>query len=334
MACVVPLIASALFELFACALGLYGWRRLLGVLTSGLILGLGSIEAVAMLDGRSDPVRFSLTGARWRADYWHPVNTMGYRDGDWALRKLDSRRVIAVFGDEVVAGIGVEDPRDRFPDTLSQILSQAYEVVNLGREGDSTAEELDRFSSLTLRPVVTILTYSGDDILGVARRMGRSITDPRETPPVAMPLLKVFETRTYLGNYLAAAVARAKMPGFWHDIDAAYTDPAVSEAHIQELKRFSAHAREIGTNLVCVLVPRLDAGGESKTYYDLVRRVMASEVVPVFDVAEYVDKVDPRKRQVSEIDPRPSSVLHVKIGGVVVQFSQSAQFGRVMTALV
>jgi acyl-CoA thioesterase-1 len=78
----------------------------------------------------------------------------------------DSRPVIAAFGDSVSAGFGVE-PGKSFPDDLQRLLDAEgfrYRVVNLGVNGDTTSDGVERLPSvLAVKPEIVLLEFGGND---------------------------------------------------------------------------------------------------------------------------------------------------------------------------
>ena len=78
----------------------------------------------------------------------------------------DTRKVLAVFGDSLSAGYGLE-PGQSFPDDLQRKLDQqgySWHVVNLGISGDTTEGGVARIDSATsLKPAIVILELGGND---------------------------------------------------------------------------------------------------------------------------------------------------------------------------
>jgi acyl-CoA thioesterase-1 len=79
---------------------------------------------------------------------------------------VDQRPVIAVLGDSLAEGFGVEAGRS-FPDLVESKLQSAgyqYRVVNLGVSGDTTTGGLGRIAyALSLKPEVLVLELGGND---------------------------------------------------------------------------------------------------------------------------------------------------------------------------
>ncbi|HEV8146876.1 MAG TPA: arylesterase [Bryobacteraceae bacterium] len=78
----------------------------------------------------------------------------------------DSRHVLAVFGDSIAAGFGVETGLG-FPEFLQKKLDAEkypWRVVNLGISGDTTEGGVSRIdSAVSLKPEIVILELGGND---------------------------------------------------------------------------------------------------------------------------------------------------------------------------
>jgi acyl-CoA thioesterase I len=83
-----------------------------------------------------------------------------------AATRVDTRKVLAVFGDSLSAGYGLE-PGQSFPDALQRKLDAdgyQWRVVNLGISGDTTEGGVSRIDSATsLKPAIVILELGGND---------------------------------------------------------------------------------------------------------------------------------------------------------------------------
>lgn len=83
-----------------------------------------------------------------------------------AVDPNDTRKIIAVFGDSISAGFGVESGKS-FPDDLQRLIDSAhlpYRVVNEGVSGDTTTDGVERLSSvLALHPAIVVLEFGGND---------------------------------------------------------------------------------------------------------------------------------------------------------------------------
>jgi len=80
--------------------------------------------------------------------------------------KPDTRPVIAAFGDSLSAGFGL-DAGKSYPDDLQRLLDDAgyaYRTVNMGVNGDTTTDGVERLPSvLALNPKIVVLEFGGND---------------------------------------------------------------------------------------------------------------------------------------------------------------------------
>jgi acyl-CoA thioesterase I len=78
----------------------------------------------------------------------------------------DTRPVIAAFGDSLSAGLGL-DPGKSYPDDLQRLIDAAgyrYRVVNMGVNGDTTTDGVERLpSALAAHPAIVILEFGAND---------------------------------------------------------------------------------------------------------------------------------------------------------------------------
>ena len=106
----------------------------------------------------------TLAAQRWEARYWKPINSFGYRDAEHSPGAVAGKRVVAVVGDSLTAGAGIEDHRDRYPDVLAELLGSGWTVVNISRGAWSQPEELRALKTHPLTPDAIVLQYYINDI--------------------------------------------------------------------------------------------------------------------------------------------------------------------------
>src|ERR1044071_207217 len=75
---------------------------------------------------QSDNFDYTLASQLWRARYWHPINSLGYRDIEHPPAEFRSRKAVFVVGDSFVAGLGAANPARRFPDVLQKLLGTRW----------------------------------------------------------------------------------------------------------------------------------------------------------------------------------------------------------------
>ncbi|MEQ1885010.1 MAG: arylesterase [Bryobacteraceae bacterium] len=106
-------------------------------------------------------VRCSLTFALLAGSLWGQARPVMQ-----TLPKTDTRKVLAVFGDSISAGYGLQAGQS-FPDVLQRRLDKdgyAWRVVNLGISGDTTQGGVSRINTATsLKPTIVLLELGGND---------------------------------------------------------------------------------------------------------------------------------------------------------------------------
>ncbi|MGH7822021.1 MAG: hypothetical protein ACREQ9_19845, partial [Candidatus Binatia bacterium] len=113
----VAMAAIALLALTVLAAALIRWnlgrqRRGLAratILAHALGCAFLAAEIVFSFVPRSNGNANALAMRKWMAEYWKPINRLGFRDADVAVADLEHKRKILVVGDSFVAGHGVED---------------------------------------------------------------------------------------------------------------------------------------------------------------------------------------------------------------------------------
>ncbi|MEO0562674.1 MAG: SGNH/GDSL hydrolase family protein, partial [Chloroflexota bacterium] len=119
--------------------------------------------------------------SNWLNRYWQ-VNSLGFRDREWAEDDWTGKTTVMLVGDSFAAGWGIEDPTDRFGDVLARNLGDDYALLNVAEYGRSTPEQLDILQNHPLQdPDVVILQYFLNDISFAQLRLGLQL-DPGETP--------------------------------------------------------------------------------------------------------------------------------------------------------
>ncbi len=121
------------------------------------------LEAIFMFVPQTHRIGYTLASQRWFQYYVHK-NNIGYRDEPITEERLKNKIKIFVFGDSFTAGHGIKDPDDRYPDKLESMLPENYVVLNLGRNGTGTQDQLFRYMLFPIKPQIFILGYHGNDI--------------------------------------------------------------------------------------------------------------------------------------------------------------------------
>lgn len=102
-------------------------------------------------------------------EYSEESNSLGFRDREHPLETPAGTTRIAVLGDSITAGWGIEDAADAFPARVEAGLEQrgmAVEVLNLGVSGYNTTQEVEllRARALPYRPDLVLVAFCLNDI--------------------------------------------------------------------------------------------------------------------------------------------------------------------------
>ena len=102
----------------------------------------------------------TLANRNWNERYFDDtLNSLGYRDKEWTDDMVAGKIKVMVVGDSFVEGTGIEYLEDRFPDRLGQMLGSDYIVLNLGKRGAHTGQELEAVLDYPYTPDILILSY-------------------------------------------------------------------------------------------------------------------------------------------------------------------------------
>ena len=113
-------------------------------------------------------LQFNAVGARALSFLWAGLLSagIGSRCAGQPAESGHARKTVAVLGDSLAAGLGVEET-EAFPAVLQEKIEAAglnYTVVNAGVSGDTTADGLNRINWLLKRKIdVLILELGGND---------------------------------------------------------------------------------------------------------------------------------------------------------------------------
>ncbi|NWF68692.1 MAG: SGNH/GDSL hydrolase family protein [Chloroflexi bacterium] len=270
-------------------------RRRLRRLASGLLVSyltitliLGAAETYFRYV-YADTMGFCVTRSclNWMNRYWHS-NALGYRDREWQPADYAGRTTVLVVGDSFTAGLGTENPADRFPDVLGALLGEQYAVMNLGQIGTSTPQQLANLQAYPVTPDVVILQYFLNDIEYAALSIGQ---DPRISviPPGGLidesALLNFVYWRYFYGRSSGDLGQRQ-----WEWNYAQYDNYVVWDIHRAELQAFSDYVDSRGARLILVIFPNMFEPFRSIAYVDRVAQVFIDsghpDVLKLFDAAE------------------------------------------------
>jgi lysophospholipase L1-like esterase len=287
-----------------------GWENLLLSLLTLLVSLLAAELYFKVGFAQSDDLDV-LARDNWRERYYTGTfNSLGYRDIEWREELVAGKIKVMVVGDSFVEGAGIKDPADRFPDQLGQKLGPAYVVFNVGRRGAYTSQEIYATLNYPYRPDILVWSYVINDIEEVAVKHGQHRPAKPEAPEVLAPVVN----NSYAVNFVywrLARLAMARQPDAgeaW--LRAAHANPAIWQAHRQELLSIVAGAETRQIPLVVVVFPSLTNIEKTRFVTERMIDLFAEQGVPTIDVATLLADRPPASLIASPVDAHPSELVH------------------------
>lgn len=270
----------------------------------------------------SDSFSFTLANQRWFAQYWKPINSLGYRDVEHTPAEFSNKKVIFVVGDSFVAGQGIKDYRDRFSDKLQARLGTDWLVLNLAQVGWSTTEEYHAIISYPRRPQFIILSYFIDDIREAANRsqvpekfnFGELVTLP---PPYLATLVQ----HSYFLNfaYWEWYRYRNRQPEavYWKKLRYFYENSDAWRVHQEELQAIVDYARQQQIVLLPIIFPNLVSIDLSVPITAKVEHFFESAGVKPLNLTPIFQQYTPADLVVSRIDAHPNARVHAQVADIL-----------------
>lgn len=272
---------------------------------------------------KSDSISFTLISKAWFKRYWHPINSLGYRDIEHSVANLRGKKTIFVVGDSFAAGQGIEDYKDRFSNVLQDKLGDNWVVVNIAQCGWSTENEYKAVLSYPYKPNIIILSYYIDDMDNSARRIGldldivnvgnRIVNSPSRA-------IKYLINSSYAFNYfyyrLSFKEKRVKRD-FEYMLENCYLNEEVWKEHKKELLNIVEYAKK--ENIELIMLIHYDPKFIHKIVYSKIIGFMGLNDVKVINLKDTFKKWNKRNLQVSSIDPHPSKKVHKMVGNILFE---------------
>lgn len=271
---------------------------------------------------RTDGFDVTLCSRQWFSEYWHPINSHGYRDVEHV--DFQDKKVIFIVGDSFAAGHGIKDHRDRFSNVLAEKLGERWEVINLAQRGWDTQDEYHAIKSNPHEPNVIILTYYYNDIEGTATRGG--MRKPVLIKPPSK-IIRPFIERSYSLNFFYWALYGCRygkeLSEVYHEyLTNAYSDENIWNAHKKELLDIVTYAETRGIEFVLLVFPNLFEIEESKMFTLKVVDMFKSRGIHSIDLTDRLTGRDPQDLVLNCFDAHPNEELNREIGELLYQYFQ------------
>jgi hypothetical protein len=269
-----------------------------------------------------------LARRNWRDRYYSGTfNTLGYRDVEWTEAMVADKIKVMVVGDSFVEGAGIKDPQDRFSNQLAQKLGPDYAVFNLGRRGAYTSQEMYAVLNYPYPPDIMVWSYVINDIEEVAVKHGLD----RPPEPQVSPLLVPMVDNSYALNFVywrlvrLAQAQQADAGEQW--LHTAHADPAIWQAHQQELLSIYKETQARHIPLLVVVFPSLTAPAKTTFVTKRILDLFQAQGVPTIDVTTLIEDLPVSERIASPVDAHPSEIVHQRVAEAL--YEQFVKLGLV-----
>ena len=320
----VPLFIFGLTYLFVSSpWGRWKVARNFSMATCASLLSLWGIFVVLEIGFRwffvqSDGFLHTLAAKRWHEKYWEPVNAFGFRDREISKEELSSKRKLFVVGDSFVAGIGIENQEDRFSNRLGKLLPPNWIVLNFGRNGWNTSQELEALRAFPTKPDLIVWSYYINDIEDAAGKVGAR-TYPNLW--IRTPWLRFAVGNSYFLNFVYwryfRAFSRIASGPRWKSMEADFQNQEVWQLHRLELQDLLDYTRQRHIALLVVLFPRLTDVDGSLYATAKVAKVFQEGEVPVINLSSYLTGLDPQDLIVNSVDAHPNVTVHQEVAQLI-----------------
>jgi hypothetical protein len=298
------------------------WRRRAG--RNGLLVAASLLAVVLALEGglrlasvlapqvQGFPTRAQ---AAWVRRFVR-LNSLGYRDVEHAVAAAPGVTRVALIGDSVAFGFGIDDPRLRMGDLLQQGLNASataprLEVVQGARPDTHTLHHIDFLRRLLVfEPRYVLLVYVFNDIDYVASP-GPQPTTPRAALLSRADPVPLLVANSVLAEQVFLRVRRAWYARVWQTLPDPYLDDAVLAEHMKALVQFARLAREAGAEARLVpidLTVRL--GPRNVARYRRFERQARAHGIDVWSLETAFDAHEWPALVVNALDNHPNERAH------------------------
>jgi lysophospholipase L1-like esterase len=273
----------------------------------------------------------TLTSKRWEARHYpQPLGTYRGRE-PWSPDAPGRSGVsIAVVGDSITAGQGIERETDLYSSILERGLrargidAAVYNISSPSWDTDKELAAFDLVSQHGRRFDLVILGYCLNDIATFVTPTPEflRVRSLLETPP---PALAPLTRRSFVASYLYNRYVMLTSPALKQTEGAivdAYRDPEIFVEHARQLHEFRELTRWYGARLIVLTFPHCVVPWERYPVRDVHRRLddfWKGLGVPNLDLLASFERHPVRDLQASALDTHPNELAHRLAGERLVE---------------
>ncbi len=254
----------------------------------------------------------TLASQRWLDEYWRPINSLGFRDGEVTADDLAGRRLLWVVGDSYAAGWGIKHPHDRFSDRLAEKLGDGWRVVNIAKPGWDTRRQIEAALAFPHRADAIVHAYCLNDAERAAADAG--VRMPHLPTEPSSAILASVIRRSHLANLIYwrwrswdAQVAAAQ---YWDFIEKCYAAGPAWDAHESDLQALMQAYRGRTDRIAAFVIPNLLDVESSRPMTAKIEAWFETGGVQCIPLSDHLAGRSPAALVVNRTDPHANEEVH------------------------
>lgn len=268
---------------------------------------------------QSDGLGFLKVNQKWHER--HVVfNNYFRRDRQFESQKQPGEFRIAVMGDSISFGGGIEDPADRFSDLLQTRLradGDNVSVYNLGVSGTGSEDQIKDFNNFKhLKFDLLVWQYYLNDVNPPDGGEGTRIININQDKFKPSRLIRRLTDRSFFLDWLYWRLS-AKYDDTFKQLLAAdinaYENPELFSRHQQAIKQFLAQTKKDKLPVVVIIFPFMFQSPltpKADLVYDQMLNFFTAHTAPVIDLRSVFRSYPPGQLIASKFDTHPNELAH------------------------
>ncbi len=191
-------------------------------------------------------------------------------------------------------------------------------VLNFGRNGWNTSQEIEALRSFPIQPDVIVWSYYLNDIAGAAAEHGHKKYIDLS---ISSSWVRVPVENSYFANFVYwrwfRVLSRLEGGPFWEAIQADFDNEVIWDTHRHELQSVVDYTRHHHIALLVVVFPSLTDILGSQKLTAKVANTFRMAGSPVIDLSDYLVGRDSRSLIVNSVDAHPNVALHLEVAQII-----------------
>jgi len=268
----------------------------------------------------SDGIGYLLVNQKW---YQRHVQYNGdfLRDKEFVTSKPKGEFRIAAIGDSITFGLGIENPKDRYPDLLEASLKKDghnVSVYNLGFSGISAHETIASFKTREYLDFdLVVWQYFLNDANTATTSANAKITIDNKNRFPSTPWLNNIFDNSYFADFLFWRFTSKYDQVFKSLVNEdikLYHDPQIFPGHEKEITDFLEYLKDKNIPAVVLLFPLIHSEeirrASQVEYQKMLKVFNSSQATSVIDLAKTYQAYPVDDLKASRFDQHPNELAH------------------------